>query len=100
MSELRVTDSQLISVAGDLRAVAQETRSRLSGLDGRLSGLLGSEWTGQAGSAFGDVWKRWHEGADKLLQGLDRMADLLDEAAHGYQQTDTSGGAAIDSAGM
>ncbi|HEX2284883.1 MAG TPA: WXG100 family type VII secretion target [Mycobacterium sp.] len=100
MSELHVTEAQVVSVAGDLRAVAEETRSGLANLDGQLSGLLGSGWTGQAGSAFGGVWQRWHEGAEELLRGLDTMAGLLDEAAQGYHQTDASGGAAIDSAGM
>ena len=100
MGELQVTEAQVAAVAGDLRAVAEETRSGLSSLDGQLSGLLGSGWTGQAGAAFGGVWQRWHEGAEELLRGLDKMAGLLDEAAHGYHQTDSSGGAAIDSAGM
>ncbi len=100
MSELQVTESQVIAAAGDLRGAAEETRSGLSSLDSQLSGLLGSGWTGQAGSAFGGVWQRWHEGAEELLRGLEKMAALLDEAAQGYHHTDSSGGAAIDSAGM
>jgi WXG100 family type VII secretion target len=100
LSELHVTEARVAAVAGDLRAVAEETRSGLSSLDGQLSGLLGSGWTGQAGSAFGGVWQQWHEAAEKLVRGLDTMAGLLDEAAHGYHQTDSSGAAAVDSAGM
>ena len=100
MGELQVTEAQLTSVAADLRAIVEETQAGLSGLDDQLSGLLGSGWTGEAGSAFDGVWKRWHEGAEQLVRGLDTMAGLLDEAAHGYGQTDASGGAAIDSAGM
>ena len=100
MSELQVTEALVVTVAGDLRTVAQETRSGLSNLDGQLSGLLGSGWTGQAGSAFGGVWQRWHDGAEELLRGLDTMAGLLNEAAGGYHRTDSAGGAVIDSAGM
>jgi WXG100 family type VII secretion target len=100
LGDVQVTEAQVVSVAEDLRTVVEETRSGLSSLDGQLSGLLGSGWTGQAGSAFGDVWQRWHEGADELVRGLDTMAGLLEEAAHGYHQTDTAGGAAIDSSGM
>ena len=100
MSELQVTGAQLTAVAADLRTVVEETQTGLFGLDDQLSGLLGSGWTGQAGSAFDGVWKRWHEGAAELVRGLDTMAGLLDEAARGYGQTDASGGAAIDSAGM
>ena len=100
MSELQVTEAQLAAVAADLRTVVEETQTGLSGLDDQLSGLLGSGWTGQAGSAFDGVWKRWHEGAEQLVRGLDTMAGLLDGASRGYGQTDRSGGAAIDSAGM
>ena len=100
VGELQVTEAQLTSVAADLRTVVEETQAGLSALDDRLSGLLDSGWTGQAGSAFDGVWKRWHEGAAQLVRGLDTMAALLDEAAHGYRQTDASGSTAIDSAGM
>jgi WXG100 family type VII secretion target len=99
LGDLQVTEAQVVSVTADLRAVGEETRSGLSSLDGELSSLLGSGWKGQAGSAFGDVWQRWHEGAEELVRGLDTMAGLLEEAAHGYHQTDSAGGAAIDSSG-
>lgn len=100
LGELQVTPEHVASVAGELRAVVEETRSGLSTLDGQLSRLLGSGWTGQAGSAFGGVWQRWHEGADELVKGLDAMAGLLEQAAEGYTGADAAGGAAIDSSGM
>jgi WXG100 family type VII secretion target len=100
VSELHVTATQVTSVAIDLRAVVEETQTGLSTLDSQLSDLLGSGWTGQAGTMFGDVWQRWHEGAWELVRGLDAMAGLLDDAAQSYQHTDVSGGTAIDSAGM
>lgn len=96
MGELQVTEAALQAVAQEVRAVVDETRSGLTTLDG----LLGSGWTGQAGSAFGDVWQRWHDGAENMLRGLDTMAGLLDEAAQGYHSTDTGGASAVDSAGM
>ena len=100
MGDLQVSEAQLTSVAGDLRAVVEQTRSDLWSLDGELAGLLGSGWTGQAGSAFDGIWQRWHEGASNLIQGLDTMAGLLEQAAQGYQQTDGAGAAAVSSADM
>lgn len=100
MGELQVTPEHVASVAGDLRAVVEETRTGMSSLDGQLSRLLGAGWTGQAGSAFGDVWQRWHEGAAELVKGLDTMAGLLEQAAESYSEADAAGGAAIDSSGM
>jgi WXG100 family type VII secretion target len=100
LGEVQVTEAALQAVAQEVRAVVDETRSGLTTLDGQLHGLLGSGWTGQAGSAFGDVWQRWHDGAENMLRGLDTMAGLLDEAAQGYHSTDTGGASAVDSAGM
>jgi WXG100 family type VII secretion target len=100
VGDLQVSEAVVAAVAGDLRAVVEETRSGVSSLDSHLSGLLGSGWTGEAGSAFGDVWQRWHEGAAELVRGLDNMAAASEEAAQGYHQTDTDGSASVNSAGL
>jgi WXG100 family type VII secretion target len=100
VGELQVTEAALQAVAQEVRAVVDETRSGLTTLDGQLHGVLGSSWTGQASTAFDEVWQRWHEGAENMLRGLERMTGLLDEAAHGYRSTDAGGAAAVDSAGM
>lgn len=100
MGELHVSEQVVSSVAKELRGAAVEARSGLSNLDAELGGLLGSGWTGQAGSAFGEVWKRWHDGANDMVRGLESMAGLLEEAAQSYGQTDAAGRGAIDSAGM
>ncbi|WP_193044282.1 WXG100 family type VII secretion target [Mycolicibacterium baixiangningiae] len=100
MSELRVSESMVIGVAEELRTVVDGTRSGLTSLDGELSRLLGSGWTGEAGSAFGEVWARWHEGAHNLVKGLETMASALEQAAHAYGSTDAEGRATVDSAGM
>jgi uncharacterized protein YukE len=51
MGELEVSESVVVGVAKSLRAVADDTKSGLAGLDDELSRLLGMGWTGQAGSA-------------------------------------------------
>ena len=100
MGDLQVSESVVAGVAKSLRGVADDTKSDLAGLDGELSRLLGAGWTGQAGSAFDKVWTRWHEGANNVVKGLEAMASALEEAAHSYGETDASGEAAINSAGM
>ncbi|WP_172800529.1 WXG100 family type VII secretion target [Mycobacterium sp. IS-1496] len=100
MSELQVSESVVSGVAQELRTVVDNTRSGLNGLDGELGSLLGSGWTGEAASAFGDVWNRWHEGAQSLMKGLETMASALEQAAQSYGSIDANGQAAIDSAGM
>lgn len=100
MGALQVSESVVSGVAQELRTVVDETRSGLTSLDGELGRLLGSGWTGEAASAFGDVWTHWHEGAQSLVKGLETMASALEQAAHGYGSTDAAGRAAVDSTGM
>lgn len=80
--------------------VVDETSSGLTSLDGELASLLGSGWTGEAGSAFGEAWTRWHEGAENLVKGLESMASALEQAVQAYGSTDADGQAAVESAGM
>ena len=99
MGQLQVSESVVAGVATSLRAVADDTNSGLTSVDGELSRLLGSGWTGQAGSAFGEVWTRWHEGAENVVKGLESMASALEQAAQAYRGTDAEGRAAVESAG-
>jgi WXG100 family type VII secretion target len=100
MGELQVSESVVVGVAKSLRSVVDETKSGLASVDGELARLLGSGWTGQAGTAFGEVWTRWHEGAENVVKGLESMASALEQAAHGYGATDAAARAAVESAGM
>lgn len=100
MGELQVSESVVAGVAKELRSAVDDTNSGLTSVDNELTRLLGSGWTGQAGSAFGKVWTRWHEGAENVVKGLEPMASALEQAVQGYGATDADARAAIDSAGM
>lgn len=100
MSELRVTPEQLTHASAEFGAVAQELRAGLGSIDDEVGKLLGSSWTGEASSSYGAVWREWHEGASKVLQGLTTMSALLADAASRYAQTDQAGAAGIDGAGV
>lgn len=95
-----VDASALVAVAGELDSVAQGLRSGSSSLDGEVSNLLGSGWSGEAASAYSGVWQEWHEGAQRVAEGLATMSALLQEAASRYSTTDTSGAAGISGAGL
>lgn len=100
VSELEVSESVVAGVAKELRSAVDATHSGLANLDGELAGLFGSGWTGQAGSAFGQVWTRWHEGAENVVKGLESMASALEQAAQGYGATDAEARSAVESAGL
>ncbi|HKP44401.1 WXG100 family type VII secretion target [Mycobacterium sp.] len=100
MSQLGVTPSELVAVAAELESVAEGLRSGLGSLDGEVSGLLGSGWSGEAASAYSGVWQEWHDGASQVVQGLTAMHGLLQEAAGRYSGTDTSGAADVSGSGL
>ncbi|BDX32214.1 hypothetical protein TUM20985_27610 [Mycobacterium antarcticum] len=100
MGELQVSEAVVAGVARELQSAVTETQSGVTSLDGELTRLLGSGWTGQAGSAFGEVWAAWHEGAENVVKGLEAMSSALEQAVQGYGTTDADARAAVESAGM
>jgi len=100
VSDLRVSAEVLVHAAGEFSELAQELRAGLGSVDDDVSSLLGSAWTGGASSSYGGVWREWHGGAQKVLQGLTTMSVLLTDAAADYTRTDQAGAAGIDGAGV
>ncbi|MDX1888599.1 WXG100 family type VII secretion target [Mycolicibacterium sp. 050158] len=100
MSDLRVTTAALATVAGELDSVAAGLRGGLGSLDGEVSALLGPGWSGEAASAYDGVWREWHEGAQRVVEGLMAMSALLQDAAARYEATDASGAARVTEAGL
>jgi WXG100 family type VII secretion target len=100
MSELAVTPAALIHAAAELRSIAEEIRVGISSLDDEVNTVVGGSWSGAASSAFGSVWREWHEGAALVMEGLTTMSGLLDEAAPTYSSSDGAGAAAIDDVGL
>jgi ESAT-6 family protein len=100
MPELRVTPEAISHAATELRAIAEELRGGMASLDDEVNTVIGGSWSGAASSAFGSVWREWHEGAAHIVEGLMMMSGLLDEAAPTYSGSDGAGASAIDGAGL
>lgn len=100
MADLRVTPEVLEHVSGEFNTAAQQLRDGLGSLDSEVGQMLGSSWTGDAASAYTAVWREWHEGSSKVLQGLMSMSELLSSAAQGYSASDQAGGTTIAGSGL
>ena len=84
-------------VVADLRAAsarlvdtAQQLQDGLASVNDETTQLLGSGWKGGAASAYAPVWEQWNGGATKVVEGLQRMSELLNIAASEYAKTDQS----------
>lgn len=100
LSRLQVSTSELVAVSSELDTLAQQLRSGLGTLDADISDVLGAGWSGDAATAYGQVWRDWHEEAAQVIEGLTRMSGLLQDAAERYSATDVSSGEDISGAGV
>lgn len=100
MGDLRVTPEVLEHVSTEFDGAEQRLRDGLGSLDREVAQMLGPSWTGDAASAYDAVWREWHEGSAKVLQGLMAMSGLLRAAAERYTGTDHAGGATIAGSGV
>ena len=80
--------------AATVRKAANDVRSTRGNVDGELSAIRGvcdelaAGWTGQAGTSFQNAMQHWDRNADKLLQALDEIADMLDGGANEQEAQD------------
>lgn len=95
--QLDVVVSELSRVSARLKDAGQRLQDGLSSVDLETGQLLGSGWKGDAATAFGSAWDRWHNGAGQVVRGLQSMSDLLSVAAKEYAKTDEHGAGAIGS---
>jgi len=94
---VEVVVSELHSASARLESAAQRLKDGLASVDDETSQLLGSGWKGGAASAYGPAWEGWHEGADQVVQALQRMSELLTIAGKEYAKTDEAGADALGS---
>lgn len=94
---VEVVVSELHSASARLEAAAQSLRDGLASVDDETTQLLGSGWKGGAASAYAPAWEQWHTGAGQVVQGLQRMSELLTIAGKEYAKTDESGANALGS---
>ncbi len=93
---VEVVVSELQAASERLRDAGQRLQDGLSSVDLETRQLLGSGWKGDAASAYGPAWDKWHDGAGQVVRGLQTMADLLSLAGKEYAKTDQQSGDALN----
>lgn len=81
----------------DVLAAAERLADDRDRVDRRVSGFLGSGWTGAAADAFDAAWQDWLTAATEVRRGLDAMGELLDVVQRDFVGRDTRSQAALDS---
>jgi WXG100 family type VII secretion target len=66
-------------------------------IDQRMTGFLGSGWTGDAAESFLAAWDQWLVGAADVKEGLDAMTALLQATQRDWQERDADSQQSLDS---
>lgn len=94
---VELVESELHAASARLESAAQRLKAGLASVNDETTQLLGSGWKGGAASAYGPAWDGWHEGAEQVVQALQRMSELLSIAGKEYAKTDQEGADALGS---
>jgi WXG100 family type VII secretion target len=88
VSGFDVTAVELQVCGMRLARLGVEVRGRLEQVGREMDGLLGSGWQGRASAGFGEGWGQWRVGAHEVIDGLDRMAELLSVTGRDYDRAE------------
>lgn len=96
MTQINLTHAAFAKAKSDVQVGAERLQKDRDTIDQRVTGFLGSGWTGSAADSFVTAWGDWKAAADDVLQGLTSMGELLDAAHRDFVQSDDSSQQALD----
>lgn len=83
------------SASQALSGAANDLWARLVELDGAIREMLVG-WQGGAGSAYGEAWDLWHQGAGEVQLGLAILAKIVGDAGVQFQAQDWASERIVD----
>jgi len=88
MSEILVTPGELKDHAAAIQQQVSATQDQFNTMRTRLD-QLGSQFRGQAATAFEGRWDEWHTHATGLIEALEGLGSFLQQAAEVTEDLDT-----------
>ncbi|AMM19825.1 hypothetical protein AX769_06235 [Frondihabitans sp. PAMC 28766] len=88
MADCRVSPAELSAASAEIAASIAELDGRLDQAHAVKTTLVGSAWSGDAASVFGEGVTEWQEGAATVREALSGIARLLEQASVTYETTD------------
>lgn len=96
MSQITLTHAAFAKAKSDVQLGSERLKKDRDSIDERVSGFLGSGWTGVAADSFVEGWEEWKAAAGDVLQGLVSMGELLDAVHQDFIQADDSSQNSLD----
>jgi WXG100 family type VII secretion target len=85
-----------LAAVADVRRAADRLRADRDRVAGRVDALLDSSWSGPAATAYAEGWEDWKRSSAQVLDGLARMAELLDAVHADVVATDDASGSGLE----
>ncbi|WP_428342469.1 WXG100 family type VII secretion target [Mycobacterium sp.] len=86
---LRVQPEVMQTASQALASASRDLHAKLADLDGQVREML-SGWQGGSGSAYGDAWNLWHNGAAEVQLGLTTLAKAVGIAGSQFEAQDAA----------
>lgn len=77
------------SVQAAINQFCGQMESELNTVDRKFKHLLAEGWEGMSAGAFQHQSDKWHNGADRMKQTLQLLAQKVGNASTHFQQTDS-----------
>ncbi len=86
---LRVPTEVMQTASQALASASKDLHTKLIDLDAQVREML-TGWQGGSGSAYGDAWDLWHNGAAEVQLGLAILAKAVGNAGIQFKAQDAS----------
>ncbi|MEJ7832947.1 MAG: WXG100 family type VII secretion target [Nocardioides sp.] len=96
MTQIDLTHTAFDKAKSDVREGAERLTRDRDNIDARVTGFLGSGWTGIAADSFVEAWGDWKDAAGDVLQGLVSMGELLDAVHKDFIAADDASQQSLD----
>ena len=88
-SNVNVTYQDMRDAASKLRTGQHDIQQKLTDLQKYVNQLVnGGYVTDRSSKQFDQSYSEFNTGANKTIEGIDGMAQFLEQAAHAFQQAD------------
>lgn len=88
----------MLSVAAEARGYAATLQKKQDGIDRDVHELMTS-WTGPAADSYVKEWDAVRGASDEMIKDLKLIAELIENAAYGYDTTDGENSDVVSRAG-
>ncbi len=96
MSQLSVEAATLHQAAKDVRAARGDVSVDVGRVAGEVGQALEGGWQGAAGTACQTLLRRWTEDAQRVVNALDNIADMLDKSGTAHAAADDQSNSAVN----